>query len=137
MARRATAEEIRASGQKEFEIPGMFDEQGEALTILCRKVHAGERMSLMPPLPASVLQGDPKLMAERERAWLDSLTDEQMTARRTEANEYCFRLIELAALEPKMTVEDARSLGDGALVLADEITKFSANEKRAPVETPA
>jgi hypothetical protein len=133
MARRATVQEIRASGQRELEIPGMTDEVGEALTVLVRKVHAGERMSLMPPLPPSVLQGEPKLLAERERAWLASLTPEQMEARRAEANEYCYRLVALAALEPQMTVEDARALGDGALVLADEITRFSANEKAAPI----
>jgi hypothetical protein len=150
MARRATAEEIRASGRKELEIPGMVDEAGEPLTVLVRKVHAGERMSLMPPLPASVLQGPPaaasenghepeketaesrqKALEARERAWLESLTPAQKAERQAEANEYCYRLVALAAIEPEMTPEDARGLGDAALVLADQIQKFSANTEAA------
>ena len=134
MARRATVQEIRASGQKELEIPGMVDEAGEPLTVLVRKVHAGERMGLMPPLPQSVLMGEQGKLMDRERAWLDTLTPEQLDQRRREGNEFCYRLVALAAIEPAMTVEDARALGDGALILADEITKFSSNAQAAEPE---
>lgn len=139
MARRATIEDILATGETELPIPGLLDAQGEPLTIHVRKVHAGERTALQPALPGHLferLPEDPEareaeLLARQER-WLKTLTPEEVTGRRVEAADFCCRIVALAALDPPLTPAQARALGDGVIALANAIIEFSLNHP-APV----
>jgi len=140
MARRATVQDIKQTGEKDLVVPGLVDETGEPLTIRVRKVHAGERNALLPQTPAHLFENLPEKpddrqaeLVARETKWLESLTVDQLDARRLESAEFCYRLLALAALDPVLSVDDARRLGDGALELASQILEFSKN---TPAETP-
>jgi hypothetical protein len=142
MARLATVEDIVKAGEREFPIPGLFGDDGEPLKIRLRKVHAGERNALLPRSPGHLFDKLPEDKDERdtelkrrEAAWLEQLSPEQLEARRLEAADFSCRLVSLAALEPKLTVAEARALGDGALALAAEILEFSRNDREAPKPT--
>jgi hypothetical protein len=160
MARRATVEDIRRSGEKELIIPGLVDEAGDPVTLRVRKVHAGERMALLPPSPGHLFENLPedpdptKSTAEekrkiadqrqaelvaREKRWLETLTSDQLRDRRLASADFCCRLVALASLDPVLPVEAVRALGDAALVLSDQILEFSQNKpgETKPGETPA
>jgi len=132
MARRATAEDIQRFGILEFEVPELLDAEGVPLTLKIRKVHGGERLALMPGIPGSVFKGPPEELEARERAWLDTLSPEALEIRRKESLEYPYRLIAHATVEPVLTVEDCRPLGNTAWLIADRITTFSDNGRPKP-----
>jgi hypothetical protein len=141
MARRATLQDILETGEKDVVIPGLTDAAGEPLTIRVRKVHAGERQALLPQVPAHLFENLPEKpddrqaeLMRREVHWLGTLSAAQVDMRRRESSEFCYRLLALAALDPILTVDDARRLGDGALELAGEILEFSKNK---PVDEAA
>jgi hypothetical protein len=138
MARRATVQDIKQTGEKDLVVQGLIDEAGEPLTIRVRKVHAGERNALLPQTPPHLFKDLPDNPEERqaelvarETRWLESLTSEQLDARRLESAEFCCRVVALAALDPILSVGDARRLGDGALELASQILEFSKNKPGA------
>jgi hypothetical protein len=138
MGRRATVEDIQKHGVLEIEVPELLDDEGNPMTIKVRKVHGGERLALLPPLPPEVMKGEPKDLGERERAWLATLAPEAIEERRMESADFPYRLIAHATLDPVFKVADVRPLGNAAWRIADQIVMFSDNGRipKAPVEAP-
>jgi hypothetical protein len=135
MPRRATESEIIAAGEMDLEDPGLVSKDGEPMSIRVRKVDAGERESLMPPVPAHIYDELPeddekrqKALIERRQAWLAGLSKEEIEARTEEAGRFHYRLVARAAVDPILTEHAASRLGDAAVRLSTKITAFSRNE---------
>lgn len=120
-----------------------------------RRLSQIEHMQLMPPLPAGVMpvrtgketEDQVKALNEdavkREQAWLASLPPAESVARRAEMLDAMYAAISRASLEPRLTVEDAKRLGDDAFTLFRAIRQFWEDDAKAEtngsatVEEPA
>jgi hypothetical protein len=67
----------------------------------------------------------------RELAWLASLPPADRVSRRAEMLEALYMAIARAVIDPKMTVEDAKRLGDDAHVIFQEMQEFWKAEVKA------
>jgi hypothetical protein len=67
----------------------------------------------------------------RELAWLASLPPADRVGRRAEMLEALYMAIARAVIDPKMTVEDAKRLGDDAHVIFQEMQEFWKAEVKA------
>lgn len=126
----ATVEDIIRAGEREFPVPSL------GKSIRCRRISGPEYAALMPPMPVEAMdwpdrQTDPEGYRAAERKWLEGLTDEQVERRRQAFAELDFRVVALASVAPKLTVEDARRLGQEASALAGAILEFSLPDRRA------
>ena len=133
-----TVEEIIAAGEREFEIPSL---PGKKIRI--RKISWPEYRMLLPADPPESLtwpdvdegmtpeQKEEARAARRraEIAWLESLSDDLLERRRQGFAEIDYRLVALAAVSPRLTVEDARRLGNDAAIIATHLLAFSIPRK--------
>ncbi len=109
--------------------------EGHEVGVRVRRISAVEYNRLLAPPPPDWDSWPPAEREARERAWLEGLPRAERDARRVEFFEVICRLIERCALEPTFTVEEARRLGDDALVLANGILEFSGLLPSAEAET--
>lgn len=90
------------------------------------KVIDGGRLGcLYPLLPPEVVEGDRETMGQRERAWMMTLPGPQRVRHRLEVENVKFHVIAIAALEPRLTYEEAERFGDDANDLYQAILRFS------------
>jgi len=114
-----------------------------------RRVSRTEFQSLMPSRPEpyaeweKAIDGEVKalakedqaarradLLVQRELEWLESLTPAERVTRREETLEGLYRVVARASLEPVLTVDLVKRLGDEAFTLLAGIQAFwSADEK--------
>lgn len=135
-----TLEELLERTETRVTLPLLSQEIGGRV-IRARRVARGEYLSLLPPLPPEAAQWPPEELAARELAWIRTLPPEDLERRRAELRDVLFRVVALAALEPVLTLEHARRLGDDAAAAAVEILRFSGIVPglgaAAPAEAPA
>jgi hypothetical protein len=137
MSRIATIEEILAASETEIALPGLSASVGEPRTLKVRKLARAEFLLALPPSPPGAESWDKADWAAKEEAWLATLEPGQLQARRQILADLNVTVVAAAAIDPTLTIEQARRLGDDALVVAAEILKFSGITGEATVEEPA
>jgi hypothetical protein len=121
-----TLEELIAHSEKMVLVPLMSEQTGKPVGVRIRKIASREYGVFPGPPPEAVnWPSDEEGRREAERVWLLTLTEEQLDARkRAIAEAYC-QMVACATVAPKLTVEQARALGDDAVAIAHEIEVFS------------
>lgn len=106
-------------------------------TILVKVIDGGRLGCLYPLLPPEVVDGDRKTMGDRERAWMMTLPGPLRVRHRLEVENVKFHVIAIAALEPRLTYEEAERFGDDANGLYQAILRFSGLLTDVPAPAPA
>jgi hypothetical protein len=125
MGRIATIEEILAASETDIALPGLSASVGEPRSLKVRKVARAEFLLCLPPSPPGSETWAKEDWAAKEAVWLETLEPEVLQARRQMLADLNVRLVAIAALDPALSLEQARRLGDDALVAASEILRFS------------
>lgn len=120
-----TVEELLAATETTVILPGLSESLGQERSIRVRKIGRVEYLSFLPPLPPGAEAWLPEAFAERERAWLETLTPEQLEARRAALRDVVYHVVIAASLDPALILEQAKRLGDDAALVAAEILRFS------------
>lgn len=131
-----TIEEIERATVTSIVVPGLSKELSASWALRVRRVSWFEchQFAVLPPLPADAKDWPTKEWDTREGEWLASLTPEVRVARaEARANMYP-KLIVLAAIEPKLTLEQARGLGEDATAVGLEILRLSGLLSAEPEE---
>ena len=102
-----------------------------------RRLGRNEWFSLMPSPPPGASTWKPGEAVERELAWLDSLEPAARVARRAEMLEAMYAAISRAVLEPAMSIDEVKRLGDDTEVIFAEIRKFWTAESNGKPESEA
>jgi hypothetical protein len=126
-----TIEELIASSETTLPCPFLSVEKNRPVGVRVRKIGRAEYISLLPPLPPDLVVAirderlTPEDASDRERAWVASLPADIQEVRRAAYCDLNYHLVAIAAIEPKLTVEQARLLGDDAIALGAQILTFS------------
>lgn len=123
-----TIEELIRASETTIELPLLSRELGTR-KLRARRISRNEYFTLLPPLPAEAEEWPPEEFLARERAWLGALEPEELERRRQAMRDLTVRIVALASLEPALTIEQARRLGDDAAVAAEAILVFSGVRK--------
>jgi hypothetical protein len=94
-------------------------------TVKVKVIDGGRLGCLYPLLPPEIVEGDRETMGQRERAWMMTLPGPQRVRHRLEVENVKFHVIAIAALEPRLTYEEAERFGDDANDLYQAILRFS------------
>lgn len=125
MSRIATLEEIMAASETEIALPGLTAAMGEPRGLRVRKLARAEFLLALPPNPPGAESWAPEDWSAKEEAWLATLTPDELQRRREILADLNVTVVAAAAVEPALTLEQARRLGDDALIAASEILRFS------------
>lgn len=131
MSRIATLEEILAASEREIPLPGLSKTVGEPRTIKVRKLSQAEFRVFLPPNPPGSESWDPKDWEEKEKAWVATLEPAELAARVRILSVMNFHVLATVALEPTLTLEQAKRLGNDATIAAAEVLIFSELAKAA------
>jgi len=126
---------LLAKSERVIRLEGQSTEAGHDVEIRVRRVGPYEDQSLLPvrpPKPAGEAD-DPKETPEqrasravaRELAWLESLPPAERVSRRSELLEAMYEIVARASIEPRLSREDVKRLGDDAVLLFAELAAFS------------
>ena len=138
MARLATIDEILAASETEVDLPALSVTVGEPRTIKVRKLSRAEFLTCLPPNPPGSDSWAKEDWAAKEEAWLATLDQETLSARRQTIALLNPRVVALCAIDPPLTLEQAQRLGDDALTVAAALLRFSGiTAPETPVEAPA
>lgn len=123
----ATLEEVLAATEKRVRLPGLSEAVGQPRGFLIRRIGFTEYLSFLPAPPPGSHEWpeDRQAWSARERAWLETLSPEVRDARRAALREVVYKVVAAAVLDPALTVDQARRLGEDATVLMTEILAFS------------
>lgn len=89
-----------------------------------RRLSRLEYISLLPPAPTGASTWTKEEAVEKELAWLESLSPTERVGRRAEMLEAMYGAIARAILEPVMTAEQVKRLGDDAYVIFQALQDF-------------
>jgi hypothetical protein len=131
-----TIEELLAATEKAIALPGLSEAIGRPASLHVRKISMPEHRTCLPGLPPEAETWDEKEWLARQVSWLTSLTEEQIESRRMAHAMTAYRIVALASVSPKLTLEQAQRLGQEAVSVAVEILQFSGLarvEEVAPV----
>jgi hypothetical protein len=127
MAEILTVETLLAISEKTVALPGLSKDLGREVAITVRRISGPEYVQCNPDRPPEA-EGWPDKGPERAaaaKAWFESLSPAQQEERRRAARDVLYRVVEIASLRPKLTLEQARRLGDDAAVVANEVLRLS------------
>jgi hypothetical protein len=136
-ARVATIAEILAASETHIPLPGLSAAVGEPCGLKVRKLSRSEFLLFLPPNPPGSESWDPADWTAKEAAWLETLSPDVIDGRRRTLADLNVNVVAQAALDPALSIEQARRLGDDALVAAAEILRFSGITAAKPTEEPA
>lgn len=135
-ARLATIAEILAASETHIPLPGLSASIGEPCSLKIRKLARAEFLLCLPPNPPGSESWDREDWPAKEAAWLATLDPDVIETRRRVLADLNVKVVSLAALDPALTVEQARRLGDDALIAAAEILRFSGITSEQKIEEP-
>jgi len=132
----ATLNGLLSATQTELPLPERARELLSRPTILVRAIDRGSLGALHPMLPESVIEAsaaNAKLPAEERdrlfnqlvREWQRQAPEEERVAYRLGVERVKFRAIALAALDPRLTWQEAERLGDDAEAIYLGLLEFS------------
>ena len=124
MAEPWTVEELRHATERTVALPFMSAALGRDCTLRVRKVARIEYLRLLPPWPAEAKEWPQKDFADREAAWVATLTPEELDARWRAIRRAKYRIIATAALEPVLTEGDVERLGDDVDTVLEALLSF-------------
>lgn len=101
----------------------------EAGDVRVRRLSRIEWATLVPAQPPEAATWKPEEAVEREIEWLDSLPPTVRVARRSELLEAMFAGMARVTLEPVMTVDQVKRLGDDAFRIWKAIQDFWEQDK--------
>jgi hypothetical protein len=130
---------------KLLDIKALMEATEKVVTVMMgdvrvRRLSRIEYLSLLPLAPAqseSWKPADPTAMTpeeiqayavRKEQEWLESLSPEDRVGRRSELLEAMYAGLARAILEPRMTAEQVKRLGDDAFVIFQVIQDFWRND---------
>lgn len=125
MAEILTIEKLVAHSERTVVLPLLSAAIGTEQTVRVRRVSSAEHLSLIPPDPPEAEEWAAKEYARKFREWFDALPAPQQEARRVAAREATLRLVALAQTAPKITVDQARLLGNDAATVAGAVLEYS------------
>ena len=134
-----TVADIVAATEMAVALPRLSEALGAESGVRVRKIGRAEYLALLPMLPPEAMTWPLAEVAQREAAWLATLSPVQLELRRQQARDVLYRVAVLACIEPVMTLDVARHLGDDVADLATEVLKFSGlvpTPKDDPVVDP-
>ena len=99
-----------------------------------RRLSRIEWLTLMPSPPPGSSTWKPEDAVEKEQAWLEALEPGARVARRAEMLEAMYAAVARAVLEPAMTVDEVKRLGEDVDVIFAEIRKFWTAETNGKPE---
>ena len=134
MSKIATIEEILAASEKEVELPELSKTVGETRTVKVRKISQPEFRQFLPPSAPGAETWAKEDFEEKTKIWVAGLDAETVAHRERLMADLNGRLLAMAALEPKLTFEQAQRLGGDAVVAAAEILRFSGLIAEAPAD---
>jgi hypothetical protein len=140
-ARLATIAEILAASETEVALPALSATVGEPCVLKIRKLARAEFLLCLPPSPPGSDSWAREDWPANEAAWIETLEPDVLEARRRTLADLNVKLVAMAVLDPALSLDQARRLGDDALVVAAEILRFSGITSEAttvePVADPA
>ena len=128
-----TVADIIAATETTVALPGLSATLGTSAGVRVRKIGRAEYLALLPQLPPGSEHWLVEEWAAKEVAWINTLTFAELEQRRAQARDILYRVAAVACVEPRLTLEQARHLGDDAADLAAEVLKFSGLIKPEPV----
>lgn len=134
MARIATIEEILAASETEVALPGLSVADGEPRALRVRKISRAEFRLCLPPQPPGSESWAPEDWPAKEAIWVETLSPEALAARREIMADLNARVVSMVSVDPVLTLEQARRLGEDTLLVAAEVLRFSGI---TPPEKPA
>ena len=99
-----------------------------------RRLSRIEWLTLMPSPPPGSSTWKPEEAVEKEQAWLEALEPSARVARRAEMLEAMYAAVARAVLEPAMTVDEVKRLGEDVDIIFAEIRKFWTAETNGKPE---
>ena len=99
-----------------------------------RRLSRIEWLTLMPSPPPGSSTWKPEEAVEKEQAWLEALEPGARVARRAEMLEAMYAAVARAVLEPAMTVDEVKRLGEDVDIIFAEIRKFWTAETNGKPE---
>jgi hypothetical protein len=134
MAERLTLARLLAATETEVALPITSERLGTPVTIKVRRISSPEHRAFLPALPPESETWGTTEWLDRQRAWLATLSADELDERRALYAMVAARIVAAAALDPVLTVDEARRLGDEADTVAVEILRFSGLVQNAPQE---
>ena len=128
-----TVADIIAATETTVALPGLSALLGLEAGVRVRKIGRAEYLALLPVLPPGSESWLAEEWPEKEGAWIATLPFAQLEQRRAQARDVLYRVAVTACVQPTLTLEQARHLGDDAAELAAEVLKFSGLIKPVPV----
>jgi hypothetical protein len=118
-------EELLARSEKAVALPLLSKEAGTERTIRVRRIGRAEYLALLPPAPPGAETWRRDEFTARELAWLQTLSPEQLEARRAALRDVLYRVVATVSLDPPLTLDHARRLGPDGEVVAMEVVRWS------------
>jgi hypothetical protein len=118
-------------------LPALSEAEGTDVEIRCRWIGREEYVNLMPPAPPGSDTWKREDVAEKAEAWFHSLPADVQQRREAQARDVLYAVVALAAIEPALTLAEARAMGSDAETAAVAILRASGILKPAPVEPKA
>jgi hypothetical protein len=132
----ATLEMLQKANRAYRKLPRLSEHMGAEVGVWIRAIRNAVYSSFLPqpPKEAQEWPRDDEARAAVAQRWFDALPDEERAARRAVLTESACKVIAAGVVDPPMTVDPARDLGDDVDYLAAEILIFSGLLKPEPKE---
>lgn len=128
-----TIEMLKKHTEGTVTLPAVSAAAGEDVTLRYRWLGREEYLTLSPPAPPGAENWNKEEVAERAEAWFNALPPDIQERRRQQARDLLYAVVALAALDPKLTLDQARQLGGDAEIAAVEILRASGILRPAQV----
>jgi hypothetical protein len=135
----ATLEMLRAANTAYRKLPKTSERLGQDVVVRIQAIRAVTYWQCLPAQPPES-KAWPESGPERGaayQAWRDSLEPEALAAQRKKESETAERIVVAGVVEPTLTLETAKSLGDDIDFLSQEILIFSGLLVPEPVTEAA
>jgi len=134
-----TLELLEQASIKNVRLPRASERLTQEVFVRVRTIRAADYLACIPPIPGSETwpKDDDDGRQKQYRAWLASLTSDELEAHQRMDADLAYKIVHLGAVEPKLTVEQARHLGSDADTVATEILRFSGLLKEAKTDAQA
>jgi hypothetical protein len=136
MARPLTTEELLEATQRRVVLPALSQQLGDEVTVLVRRIARSEYLALLPAPPPGSESWDPADWEAKERAWVATLPPEALDARRAALGDIAYRVVARALLDPPMSADQIRRIGDDAAIVMTAVLRFSGLLPEPTAETP-
>lgn len=120
-----TIDELMAATETRVTLPALSALLGHERAVRVRRIGRAEYLAHLPAPPPGAHEWPREEWAQREQAWLATLDEATRRSRQAALDDVPAQLVAAACLEPALTVEQARRLGDDATVVAAEVLRFS------------